>query len=224
MNELHPKAGKADLAAAVSRGVLGAIPLIGPLAAEAVSSLIPKQKLDRVVDFVAILSSQVSTLHLDVATIKGRFEREAFLDLFEDGVLHASRALSDDRKKAIAALLANSISEEQLRYEQTKKLLRLLDSLLDPEIILLNFHGLRGDAKQAYQERHRDLIRPDSFTDDRDEYAKKMALLQNYDDTLVRLGLLNSQDDLTRLAPLGRLLLREIQPPSERTAAERTDD
>ena len=43
---------KKDYAVSIGKGILGAIPIVGPLMAETVGSIIPNQRIDRINDFL----------------------------------------------------------------------------------------------------------------------------------------------------------------------------
>ena len=61
-DEVGVAANKKDLAVSLTKGALGAIPFVGGLVAEAVGTLIPNQRVERIADLLASLESMVSEM------------------------------------------------------------------------------------------------------------------------------------------------------------------
>ncbi len=220
---------KTDLSVSLSKGILGAIPVVGPLMAEVVGTLIPNQRLDRIEKFLKLLEEQVSELNKE--QIESRFRDEKFIDLLEDGMLQASRAISDERQKYIASVIENGIKEEEFEYLQKKLILNVLNELNDVEIIVLQSYGIHPGERNEFFEKHRGLLTPPMATmGSPPEVIDDKALFDAQKNHLVRLGLLKPRfkkpkrgelpefDDKTGMIKaqgyditlLGRLLLRNI--------------
>jgi len=220
---------KTDLAVAFSKGVLGAIPIIGPLMAEIVGHVIPNQRLDRLEKFLLILEERVKDVDSEV--LKKRFGKEEFIDLLEDGMIHASRALSDERKEYIASVIENGIKEENLDAIQKKLILNLLAELNDAEIIMLQSYGIHPNERNEYFEKHKNVLTPPQATlGSSPDVIDDKAIYDAQKSHLERLGLLRRRfkkprrgelpefDDKTgmvkaqgyEITSLGRLLLRNI--------------
>src|SRR5689334_1950442 len=88
---------RADVASATLKGIIGAAPLVGPILAEALGIAIPNQKIDRLITFAHVLDDQVKYLKED--TVKLKMETEEFRDLLEDGLIQATRAMTDERRE-----------------------------------------------------------------------------------------------------------------------------
>ncbi len=71
---------KTDFAVAVAKGTLGAIPGVGGIAAEIVGTLIPRQRLDRIAEFLEILGEKVAGVERDM--LEQKMKSEEFIDLF----------------------------------------------------------------------------------------------------------------------------------------------
>ncbi|MDW7646518.1 MAG: hypothetical protein SCI25_15955 [Desulfuromonadales bacterium] len=89
-----------DLTAILSKGLIGAIPFVGPLAAEVVGAIIPNQRIDRLEAFLNKLEEKLEVA--DKNKVSESFSRPEQIDLLEDAFLQASRAMSDDRKDYLA--------------------------------------------------------------------------------------------------------------------------
>lgn len=220
---------KTDLAVSISKGVLGAVPIIGPMMAEVVGSLIPNQRLDRLEKFIMILEDKV--FGIDKDKISNRLHNEKFIDLLEDGMLQASRALSEDRKEYIASIIENGIKQDELEYSQNKLILNILSKLNDTEIIVLQSYGIHPGERNEYFEKHKEVLMPPMATlGSSPKVIDDKALFDAQKNHLVRLGLLKLKfkkpkhgespefDDKTgmikaqgyEVTSLGRLVLKNI--------------
>src|SRR5262245_41856645 len=105
---------KRDKLTLAAKGIVGAIPVVGALAAEIVGAIIPNQRLDRIARFLELLAEKVA--HLEESSIAAKMRTEEFIDLFEDGMIQASRAMSDERKQHLASLFQNALENETLDH------------------------------------------------------------------------------------------------------------
>ena len=227
---------KSDLVTILSKGVLGAIPFVGPLAAEIIGATIPNQRIDRIESFLKIFESKLH--EIDKNSIEEKITSPEHVDLLEDSFIQATRALSEERKDFIASLMKNSLTDENLEYIEYKRLLSTLGELNDFEIIILKSYSL-DQCTQEYKdfmEIHEDSLRtPIIYMDASIEDVNKEAIFQAHKTHLVNLGLLKPKfkkpkkgelpefDEKTgmikyngySLSPLGRLLLKTIDQSCE---------
>ena len=199
-----------DFLTILAKGLSGAVPFVGPLLAEIFGAVIPHQRLDRFREFVQVFEERVAQLEIDQEVFAERFVRPEFVDIFEDGASQAVRALSQERRKYLANLLAEGLSEEKLEHARAKKLLRILESLTDQEIIYLKYFSLldRGEENEFYDQ-HESLLEPrDTSYGASTEEFDQAALQEAYEQTLVRFGLVQPEE--RSVTWLGRLLLRYI--------------
>jgi len=89
-----------------------------------VGAIIPNQRIDRIESFLKILESKIPAENRD--EIEGKIKKSEYIDLFEDGFLQVSRALSEERKEYIASLMKNSLSDQELMHSDYKRLLSIL--------------------------------------------------------------------------------------------------
>lgn len=229
MDELKPN--KMDHFALVAKGVAGAIPHAGGIVAEIIGTLIPNQRMDRITKFVEKLDSRVGSLESE--QIKARLRKSETIDLFEDAAFQASRALSDDRLTYLAALLGNSIADNTITHEETKRLLALLEQINDVEVIILASNDTMRHPQRdpEFWERHKAALAPRSPTSGSSERElDEAAIFNSYKHHLFQLQLLKQNFALHRrgeipdfdretgtikvsgysLTWLGKLLLRRI--------------
>jgi hypothetical protein len=227
-NELSNK--PIDYVTSVIKGTLGAVPFAGSLLAELAGTVIPKQRLDRIVKFAVILESKLSTLEQEF--IRSQLTNENFSDLLEEGARQAARSLGDERREYIASLITNSLSQEDIEYIESKHLLRILGEFNDIEVIWLRYYlepYISGD--EEFREKHEGILTPIMASlSDPPGVVEKEALQDSYKEHLSQLGLLQPQyetDSETHLPEfdrisgrlkirgyeitrLGRLLLKQI--------------
>lgn len=213
------KTTRTDIGASIARGVLGACPVIGNLLSEAISHFIPNQKTDRIVKWVELLDQRVAAAEDGLSRFGERLHTEAGSDLFEESATQASRALSDEKRVYIANLFSRSLTQEELKYAESKKMLNILRDLTDPEIIILTYYAKPPTMGSQW---HRDMVsrypetlRPVSRTLGSSQSQIDLSALQDsYRQTLLRLDLLQQDRNSLSLSPLGSLLLRYILPPA----------
>lgn len=218
---------KVDITVTVTKGLAGAIPFAGSLIAEVIGVIIPNQRLDRVVKFIQILEEKISKL--DQEQVKSRLSDPGFVDLFEDGLNQAMRALTDERKEYIASIVKNSLSDEQAEYVKYKKILSLLGELNEAEVIILSsYHHLINNNEEFYRKHKRVLGSPAVEMNSSQDEIDQGIIHQSYRIHLLRLGLLRQhfkkprkgelpefdektgmmKADRFEITPLGSLLLR----------------
>jgi len=225
---------RTDALVSLIKGIVGLAPFVGPLAEEVVGIIIPNQRLDRLAKLVQLLEGKVEGLDRDL--LKVRFLIPGFVDLFEEGLYRAARAISEDRLDQIAALLKNGLSDEGANFAQYKYILSLLSELNDVELLILQAYnvGWVGD----FVEENLAVLRPPlaSFGSPRD-IIENATIHDSYEPHLVRLNLLkphfnhNSSglpvfDSATgmmksqgyTITALGRLLLKYVDRASADSA------
>jgi len=225
------KTSENDIATIIGKGLLGAIPFVGPLAAEIIGNLIPNQRIDRIESLLKILESKFN--EEDKQRIKEKFIDPSSVDLIEDGFVQATRALSEERKEYIASLLKNSLTDKELKYIEYKRLLSILSELNDLEVLILKsftlLHGEEG-GDEFWGKHEQALDEPIAYLGEPQEKWDKLEIYKTHKEHLVRLGLLKMRFKKTSkgeipefdentgmvkaqgydITPLGELLLRSI--------------
>lgn len=123
---------RGDAVARTAGVVAGLIPFIGPIIQIALNETIPNARMERIETYLQYLSERIDKIRLEAA-----LKRPEELDLFEEGIWQAARALSDDRKQHIATLVASGLSAEEVQVRRSRHFLRILNQLDDAEILIL---------------------------------------------------------------------------------------
>jgi hypothetical protein len=186
------KSAVKDLATIFGKGLVGAIPFVGPLVAEIIGSIIPNQRIDRIETLLKMFEAKIHGL--DREEIEKKLTHPESIDLLEDGFLQASRALSDDRKDYIASLIKNSLTDEQLQHIEYKKVMSLLGQLNDIEVLMLKYHSFLIDDEnyQEFIENHEEVIAGPSPIGKPQQVSDGQAIHQSYKTHLASLGLIES--------------------------------
>ena len=219
-----------DLFVTAAKSILGSLPIGGSILAELIGTIVPNQRIDRLAKYVKELEAKFA--NIPEARVAGCLKNDEFVGLVEEGFIQAARATSDERRKYIASVVANSITEEAIEFQESRQILRILSELNDIEIIWLRFYlvpGLNGDTE--FRECHRALLEPVyAYTRGDEINLTKAALQDSYKDHLERLELIAYRmkiDSATgipefdgstskpkrsspRITVLGRLLLKHI--------------
>ena len=224
-----------DRLTAIGSAVISALPYIGPIVAEVVNQLIPQQRFERIEAFLRQLDGRLSAV--DEGVLADKMRRTAKIDILEEGIFQAIRALSEERLQYLADLVAMGITGEQREEEEAKRLLNLIANITDDQIIILARHLRKNLFNEEFYERHSSVLqsRAAYFGFSQDEIDQS-TLYEFARQQLVPLGVLrpnftkpnrnNPQPEIDyntgmvkasgyRLAPLGRLLLRRIGLASE---------
>lgn len=182
---------KNKIVTVLSKGLLGSIPVIGPLAAEIIGEIIPNQRLERIEKTLKLLEIKLKNFGLEDKIEK--LKDPDRIDLLEDSFLMAARALSAERLDYITSLIKNSLSDENYEYLRYKKLINLLNDVNDMEILLLIYHSYK-ETDEKYNEfvkKHEEIVKPPIVysTSPDDEHLKK-AIYEVSKSKLIELGLI----------------------------------
>lgn len=204
-----------DQLVSVTKAVAGAFPFVGALVAETLDAVVPNLRFDRVVCFLKTLEDRVTCLDNKMLSFEKNLGTEQGLDIFEEGMIQASRSVSEERKDRLARLVAKSLTADEVKYEESKKLLNIYRDLTDPEIVWLIFYSLNPTLERGphtkWMEKHPEILNPISRQlGVPQEQQERAALQDSYKATLLRLGLTEERNGSTGLTMLGRMLVAYI--------------
>jgi hypothetical protein len=192
----------------VVKGAIGVIPIAGPLLAEIAGTLIPNQRVDRLVKFAQQLRERLENTEDDI--LRAHLLDENFTDAVEESLRQAARSTSDERRAYIASLLANGINLDNLDFIETKHLLRLLGEINDVEVVWLrsyyNLHMAQRD--EEFSHRHAAILEPIiAHLGSSQQDIDRASMQESYKLHLESLGLLRQQirfDHKTKLPDFDR--------------------
>jgi hypothetical protein len=209
-NKESLKLQKIDYVSSAAKAALGIAPFAGSLLIELAGTIIPNQRIDRIAKFAEALEERL--LQLERNFVKSQLHNEDFTDLVEEGLRQASRSLSDERREYIASLISNSLSSKDIEYQESKHLLKILVEISDIEVIWLRFFLVTTmDGDKKFRDKHKAILEPVSKSIGVSQAIRDKGTFQeSYKEHLCRLGLLEKENRIHKLTPLGKLLLREI--------------
>lgn len=221
LNIADLKANARDFAVSALKASVGIIPTLGPVAQELLGTLIPKQRLDRVVLFITKLSKAVEEAHADVAEIKEKLLSPAYSSLFYKSCVQAADAVNEERVDHIKNLFTKCISSEELEIPKYETLLSLLGKLSDAELLWLKFYQLLtyDDVRKATAFQRDKLggktISPNVYMGMDENEAEQEYLKAVFSSTLLALGLLRAEYDKNgkpkyKCSQLGNLIMRVV--------------
>lgn len=123
---------RVDSLVSLAKGVVGAFPVAGPLFAEVIGAIIPNQRVGRITEFLYELDGRLSLLETSYTPLN-----KYSLDLFEDTLQQASRAITKDRNKILANYFSKAANVDSAEYQTKKKILQILSELTDTDIEIL---------------------------------------------------------------------------------------
>jgi hypothetical protein len=179
-----------DYVTSAAKAALGTVPFLGSLLAELAGTVIPNQRIERIVKFAQVLERKLSNLEEEF--IRSQISDEQFTDLLEEGLRQAARSLTDERRDYITFVISNSLSSQDIEYTESKHLLRILDAINDIEVIWLRFYeDPVATSISEFGERHKHILQPViiSMGSSQAELDKE-ALQKSYLEHLTQLGLL----------------------------------
>lgn len=214
MDELS--SNRRDQLISVAKATAAAVPFVGGVISELLTETVPELRFDRVVAFIRELDEELQRLGARLEDVEKNLQSEQGIDLFEEGILQASRAISSERKLRLARLIARSLGEKELEYEKSKTLLNLYRDLTDPEVIWLLYYSMNPtfDAghHSQWREKHPDVLVPISVAMDTPQEQRERAVMQDlWKANLESAGLIRSRRKSMTITTLGRMLVESIQ-------------
>lgn len=220
---------KTDHAVSLAKGALGAIPLVGSLIAEMVGTLVPRQRMDRIEDYLNKLAESIKVANEEL--LKQKLNDPDIVDLIEEGGFQSARAISEERRQHIAKLVTHGVSGDEKDRIEAKRLLSLLKEIDDDQIIILTGYLRRYLNDHDFHERHAAVLEPvGAHLGSSREELDRETMFELARGQLVNLGLLKPRYQSLRkgempefdrqtgtirsmgndLTPLGRILLARI--------------
>lgn len=187
------RATATDHIAKTLRGMLGTIPGAGSLVAELVDVIIPNQRSERFIRYVAgvarRLAAAVSRLE-DLERLV-RASGPARRALFEDGARAAVRALSEERIETIARIVAEGMTADEADAERERAIVEVLDQLSDSDVsYLLHMAGHAVKPISSFPSRPPPGASPDEMQAYNRQLREVHAMAEYQTSKLARLGLL----------------------------------
>lgn len=212
---------KTDLLVSISKSTLGIIPVAGPFISELVGNIVPNQRIDRLTKYSKELNKRIESIECEkLESIKNN---EYFIDLIEEGFYQASRALSNERREYIVSIIIKGINDEDIEFQESKLLMKVLEELNDIEIIWLRYYiDIRQNSDSVFRDTHKIILAliPAIMGSDKNT-LQKSALQESYKIHLERLGLIRGRVIINRTTKIPKFDLYSGKPKISYTKTTR---
>ncbi len=208
-----------DKVTTVLKGISGAVPIAGPMISEILGAVIPQQRLDRVVEFVACLERSIIQFDMEIEEVRKKINEPNYTAFFYKACLHSADSTSSERISRIRNVFIRGIrdvDQDALRYDS---ILTLLNKLNDVEFTYLHmYHLLKWDitAFKEFQSQNDGIILYPVVVGgmSQEEKDKENAKLI-YSNNLQSLGLLEIEYDKNgkgkfKCSAVGDMLIRYV--------------
>lgn len=200
-----------DGVAAALRSAFEVIPFIGSSLGDFISALIQNQWQERATAFMKNLESKLEEIPIEKIVLV--FKNPFFIALLEESIGVASRTITEERQAYILNIIINSIDTTKYEFENSRTVLKIINSLDDAEIIILgNFYMQKKKRFAEYVNIHKHILAEVNTTPPipRKELLKN-NLNKYYREHLNQLGLIVPVSKDTQVASvLGILILEQI--------------
>ncbi len=177
-----------DYVVSIAKGFANAIPYAGGFLQEIIGSTIPRQRVDRIADFLARLGLRVQDLQVSIERLNE--QKEGVAELVEESTRQAAAAASAMRRAHLANLVASSLQDVSRNKLRASHLLSLLNQMSDLDIIVLAAHAGLGD--HDFRRTALGMQRHESG----DEARAAMAMSEGATAKLVGLGLMATEYEI----------------------------
>lgn len=220
---IYLETNEADVLASSLRATLPMLfPGIGDFLSEIISYFIPNQKMDRVVKCLKDVQYKIQSLPEEVLNrIKND---QGFLNMINEAVVQSAKALSDEKIEYLQTVLLNGLTSEDVSYQRSINLLKLIGSLDPVEIIWLRYYlipTMQGDEEFRTKNQHV-LQKIRRHTESSEEELLLANEQERYRDHLVQENLLEPIERAKIIGPdrkeifnyrvtaLGKFLLKQL--------------
>ncbi len=145
-----------DRTTSLTKGVLGACPVAGPLLAEVIGSLIPNQRIDRIAAFTRHLDDRLKDVTGE--RFEERMRQPEMIDLLEAGFFVAAKSLSEAKIEHAAEVVSQGLTAEELDHQRLKVVLDLIGQLEDHHLLVLVSYTRDKQMDHEWHEKHQDLL------------------------------------------------------------------
>jgi hypothetical protein len=182
-----------------ARASVSLVPFVGGALAEIVGQLIPGQRVDRIQKYAELLNERIEALPKEI--IEELLKNDKLISLIEDSFYSASRATSEERREYIVSIAGSGLTNDEVKINDAKYLLNLLNELNDSEVIWLRYYHERTiGGKQKYAQLHPNILLKEVVTLGANiDVRRKGALQDSYTEHLERLGLIVHSLDMQKV-------------------------
>lgn len=122
-------------------GVAGLIPLAGNALSEIIHTTVPKQRQDRIVNFILNLSEKISELSIEVEELKRKFDNPIYGSFLYKTLRIVTNEVYDEKILFYKNICIDAITAEEKELIHNERILNILESMDYYEILYLQFYS-----------------------------------------------------------------------------------
>lgn len=182
MNEKDLQTNSRDYLVSILKSLVGAIPYAGTLASEIIGNSIPKQRMDRIANYLIELSNRVETLENNhLKWLENLKQSKSNLLIFELAVKYALETNYQIMYNSYASVVFNAVKNNDQESIINEKILRSISELSGEEIIWLIWFSepavLFGETQ--FYKKFSDILKPHSRSTGNSEKDRLHNALQD---------------------------------------------
>lgn len=182
---------KTDKLVKTINATFGEIPIIGGALVELLSSVIPNQRIDRMVEFIKILNEKLTSQEQEL--LKSQILDENFNGLLQDVIDSTIKTIGKERKNHFAKIVQSGLTSNKEELIELRLITRILKEINDIEMIILKYHSIRtSNESSIFLQKNRNILESERlFVGASKEQEKQHFMYKGYLYHLVSLGLLD---------------------------------
>jgi len=180
----------------IINATFGEIPIVGGTLVELFSSVIPNQRIDRMVEFIKILKEKLTNQEQEL--LKSKILDENFNSLLEDVIESTIRTIGKERKHHFYKIVHTGLTSNKEELIELRIITRTLKELNDIEMIILkNLSILSTNERTSFYQKNKSILESERlYVGASKEQEKRHYMFKGYLYHLVALGLLDVNYDV----------------------------
>ena len=142
--------GKTEVA--LTKAMMSLVPL-GSLFSELLTEFIPMQRRTRIEKYLYALELKLEGMSKEA--FANKMADPQATDLFEEGGIQSARALSDERQRHIASVVAKGLTGDEIELLQAKRISKILVEIDDFQILILSSKTRENMHNDEFWAKHR---------------------------------------------------------------------
>ncbi|MBK8112601.1 MAG: hypothetical protein IPK46_20980 [Saprospiraceae bacterium] len=190
---------KTDRLVQVLNATFGEIPFVGGVFVQFISSVIPNQRTDRIVEFIRLLDEKLNKHEQEI--FQSKILNEDFSGLFEDIIESALRSIGEERRQNLVEVFKAGLKSDKETINELRLVTKILKELNDVEVIILKSKSIRttNEYHEFYQKHNSILDSQYLIVGASKEDEKRHYMYKGYMYHLVSLGLIVTQYEIKKI-------------------------
>lgn len=140
MDKQQLKTNHTDIITSALSATVGCIPVAGGFMSEIVQNVIPRQRQDRIVDFISNLGDELERLEISVEELKEKFNNPKYSAFTWNCLRDFTNDVYEEKIEFYRNLCVNAITNDEKNLIHCERILKILSELDFYEIQYLRFY------------------------------------------------------------------------------------